>query len=254
MFIRKYSGVTLIELLLSLTISFVILDALFSIYITCKNNFSLQLHLAAIQENAQSAMQILKNDIESAGFIGCAHLSDNFPIRNHTSYLFDASNKLIGNEDSISIRHMDTRVSALTQPMQNFIRLKLTGTREYHIKEIMMISDCESADIFTIQSVQMLDKNLQLITAMQPLSKNYDANAEVSRLVFNTYFVKRTRRTSRDHQPIYALFIKNINGHSEEIAEDINSLHFNYSTTGITIHLTLSEAALTKDWYTYASY
>jgi hypothetical protein len=247
----KFSGVTLIELLISLTISFFILDALFSIYLTCKKNFSLQSHLSNIQENALTALQILKTDIEVAGFIGCARLGENFPLQNHTAYLFNANNRLVGTPHSMTVRHMHTRVSALAQPMQDFISLKLSGPRKYAAKQIMIISDCQSADIFSIQSARLLAKNLQLITASTPLSKSYDTNAEAAELVETTYFVNNTGRRSRDGQPIYALFMGNINAHTVEVVENINALNFDYTSQGIAIHLIAGEGALNKDWYTY---
>jgi type IV pilus assembly protein PilW len=248
----RYRGVTLIELLISLSISFFILDALFSLYISCKKNFTLQMHLTAIQEHAQTALQTLKTDIESAGFIGCARLSADFPMQNHTSYVFNPGNKLIVTAHNVCVRHMDIRGNTLGQPMHDFITLRITGPRKYSAKQIMLISDCQSADIFTIQSAYKLDKNLQLITASTPLSKNYDTDAQVAPLLINTYFVKSTGRTSPSGQPISALYMKNINAHTVEMVENISALNLNYSPQGTAIHLEAMSGSLSKGWYTYA--
>ncbi len=251
---RNYrcNGVTLIELLISLTISFFILNVLFSIYLTCKKNFSLQAQLAATQANAQIALQTLNTAIESAGFIGCARLTENFPLQNNTVYLFNSTNRLVGTVQSITVRHMQTKSGALTQAMQDFISLKIAGPRTYVAKQIMMIADCESADIFTVQSARTLAKDLQLITASTPLSKNYDSNANVAELVENTYVVKNTGRLSSEGLPIYALFERNINAHSVELVENINAINFDYTSQAIAIHITAGEGSINKDWYGYA--
>jgi Tfp pilus assembly protein PilW len=256
---RKYdSGVTLIELMISLVISFIILNILLEIYISAKKNFMFQSALATLQENALTALQTLKSDINAAGFTGCARLSAGFPLQNHTDYSYGPSNKLIIDNATMTTRHMDTLPDALQQDMLDSNTLHLTTSHLYIAGEPIIIADCQSAEVVTVKSQYLSAKNSQVVITTQPLTKFYGKNSEAGRLIINTYFVKMTNRKNRAKKPINALYFKNINNHTTEIAEGIDTLQYNLGPekNTLSIHLTVSSPdaiPLTKDWYAYAS-
>lgn len=61
---------SLVEILIVVAISFVVLAAIFKIFISAKENMVLQDNLARMQENARVAIQALQEDIRMAGFMG----------------------------------------------------------------------------------------------------------------------------------------------------------------------------------------
>lgn len=63
-------GMSLVEILIVVTISFVVLAAIFKIFVSAKENMVLQDNLARMQENARVAIQALQEDIRMAGFMG----------------------------------------------------------------------------------------------------------------------------------------------------------------------------------------
>lgn len=65
---NKQSGVTLVELMISLAISLIVLLAVTSLYVTSKRGYALQDTLARQQENGRFAVEILTQDLRMAGF------------------------------------------------------------------------------------------------------------------------------------------------------------------------------------------
>lgn len=63
-------GMSLVEILIVVAISFVVLAAIFKIFVSAKENMVLQDNLARMQENARVAIQALQEDIRMAGFMG----------------------------------------------------------------------------------------------------------------------------------------------------------------------------------------
>lgn len=64
---KSQSGVTMIELLVSLVIGLAILTALSRVFSSSKSTYSLQTRMAALQENGRFAMAFLQRDIRNAG-------------------------------------------------------------------------------------------------------------------------------------------------------------------------------------------
>jgi type IV pilus assembly protein PilW len=65
------AGVTLIEMMISLTIGLVIIAAVGYIYLASNANFKGQDALSRMQESARSAFEILGRDVRMAGLTGC---------------------------------------------------------------------------------------------------------------------------------------------------------------------------------------
>ncbi len=64
----KNSGFTLIEVLISMVIAGLLLQAMYSVYTSSYLTFRKQEHLADAQQNARTAIQMLTRDIVMAGY------------------------------------------------------------------------------------------------------------------------------------------------------------------------------------------
>lgn len=94
---KKYSGVTLVELMIAMAISFVVLLGVGSVYVTSKRSYTVQEEFARMHENANFAFQFLTQDIRQAGYAGCNPVINN--ILNTTAAnvdLFDFSSAVYG--------------------------------------------------------------------------------------------------------------------------------------------------------------
>ena len=71
-------GSILIELMLVMVIGLLLISFLLETYTTSKQSYALQSALSQLQDNAKTAIDILKSDIHKAGYIGCPYLSHDF--------------------------------------------------------------------------------------------------------------------------------------------------------------------------------
>ena len=72
-------GFTLVEMMVALVVGFLVLAGIGQIFIKTKRASVLQDELARMQENSRYAMQLLNNEIRSAGYLGCRHASNMDP-------------------------------------------------------------------------------------------------------------------------------------------------------------------------------
>lgn len=70
-FLPSMQGVTLIEMMISLTIGLLIIAGIGYAYLGSKQGFRVQDALSRMQEGARTAFEIMSNDIRMAGFNGC---------------------------------------------------------------------------------------------------------------------------------------------------------------------------------------
>lgn len=68
---RRQSGVTLIELLVTLVIGLVLMAGVVSIFVANRTTFNIQEELAHLQENGRFAIQMIERDLLASGFRGC---------------------------------------------------------------------------------------------------------------------------------------------------------------------------------------
>lgn len=79
-------GLSLVELLISMTLGLLLLSTLISIYLAVKQTYSMQDNLARMQENARLALRLISHDIRMAGYWGDAvqywnlHESTDMPL------------------------------------------------------------------------------------------------------------------------------------------------------------------------------
>jgi type IV pilus assembly protein PilW len=74
------SGVTLVELMISVTIGLLIIGALSYIYVGSRAAYRTNENLARVQETGRFALDWLMRDIRSAGFAGCVNLRAPDPV------------------------------------------------------------------------------------------------------------------------------------------------------------------------------
>lgn len=268
----------------SLALSIVILSSVLEIYLAAENNFRAQNTLMTLQENAQIVSQLLTQQIRMAGFIGCAKLTDGFPIQNKSSIKISANNKisnLITNDikpgtDGLMIWHASKKITALEESMHEPGSLYVYSGAKFSVKDYLIISDCKTAEIIKIKKIINLHNGVQKIIPTQSIGKLYSQYSTVNKLEQQSYFVSITGRVGEDHQPIYALYEKDNNDHKQELAEGVDDLKIRYTilengtlvehesntivnaenVIGVSLTLTFSTSslfALHKKWYTYVA-
>jgi len=183
-------GMTLIEVMISITISLILLAGVMQIFSSNKETYRVQDAMARIQEGGRFAVNFLTKDLRMAGYMGCNSINtqsappvnmadidgDNIadtvadftgdglqgweyselPVNiSATQSLTDVD--VVANTDIISIKRADDTGVRLTGNMATVnanVQLDaLTANGRFAADDILVISDCEKTDIFAANNV-----------------------------------------------------------------------------------------------------
>lgn len=295
----KYArGFSLVELMVALTIGLIILSAVSMLFVSSKKTYTTQDSLARLQENARFAMQFIVKDLRMAGYYGCIDDigpdTVNSTLSGSTDFFYNAQIPLEGVDnasgawypsgettlptdieagtDAIAIRKADAGSNLyLDQEMPNTSAVlktnatdpisgdSITITEILADGDILLISDCASADIFQITGLNDTDPHIVHNTgsgtpgnATKEFSKPYSPSDDKTRIMkFMTvqYYIA----TGTSGNP--ALFRKELNNTPVELVDGIESLQILYGkdTTGDRVpnrYLKAGDSGLqsTADW------
>jgi type IV pilus assembly protein PilW len=226
-------GFTLVELMVSMVIGLIVLAALAQIFATSRGAYHLEEGLARVQESGRFAMEFLANDIRMAGYAGCnsqlpaskinniaqpadsstqmypdgliAHKYTGSGTANLTDWTptlpsaFFGNNQVKPQSDVIIISRASTIDTNLTGNMTTAnanIQILKTSETASEIKDgdILILADCQSADIFRANNVS---QGATITTIAHPnsvnstnfLSKPYLSDAQLMKLINRAYFI-----------------------------------------------------------------
>ncbi len=263
---KSATGVTLIELMLALSLSVLILGMIIETYVAANATHEAQTALNAIQENARSASEFLSTHIRAAGFIGCARLTDEYPFTHHleinlprpVSHYQDKEMKT--GTDAIAVWHAGNASVLLMKTMKEKNILYVSTGFDLAADDWLIISDCKTTETFAIKTVSVLQNGWKKIISAVPLEKLYEKNAEINQFEIDNFFISDTGRETKNHQPVYALYVRMNGGRKMELAEGVDDMQARFSagikTHGAAIVLRLSSVthfSLHKNWYLYAA-
>ncbi|HLB42191.1 MAG TPA: prepilin-type N-terminal cleavage/methylation domain-containing protein [Gammaproteobacteria bacterium] len=266
------AGFTLIELIITMSLGLLLTGLFFTTYIANQKSDQLQTTINQIQNNANNAINLLNTEIHRTGYIGCANLTNDFPIISYQDYSIKPSNKLIGNKNELTIRHMDDSNTILQNTQKNKSVLYTSKEIEFAVNDILIISNCKKAEIFQVASV-FITKDYQKITSTHPLQEEYQSYAEIGRLVINRYFIAKTNRINPNGSSVFALYVEDIFHRKFELVDGINHMNIMYTlkkngrlidasapavhdwskVLGVHINLTIFSPPITKHWYSYVA-
>ncbi|WP_322277468.1 PilW family protein, partial [Methylicorpusculum sp.] len=189
----KQSGMTLVEIMISLLIGAILLGGVLQIFLSTKQTYRMQEGLSRLQENARFAMEFLTNDIRMAGYFGCLSqvTSITNTLNNPTSYLINFAIPIQGSEwltasstwsptvdtsiisplpgsDVITIRSASPQgVTVTSHPAGNNDQgsgsadLKLSSNLDPGIQncDILVVSDCMRIAIFQVTNFNSANNN-----------------------------------------------------------------------------------------------
>ncbi len=203
----KQAGVTLIELMIASVIGLVILAGAVTIFSSNNSSSSMSSGMARLQDSGRVALDILSNSIRMAGYQGCKSDSKNPPVVLATiapdidlpgtaiwGSQFSSSGwaparlpklaKASPREDTdiLYIQHGSGRTTTLAAAMtSNTDSLQLaTNPDRLAAGDLVMVSDCQDADIFRATTVTNNDS-----TGVATIAHATSANSQGS---LNTVF------------------------------------------------------------------
>ncbi len=253
-------GFSLAELMIAITIGLIILVAVSAVFVSSKRTHSTQDRLARLQENARFAIHYLTRDLRMAGYTGC--MSDGTNVNNTLnagSFVYNPSAALEGLEaaagnwypssattlptgiksgtDALVVRRGDPSLSiSISKSMPNeSAELNVSSVTGLVDGDIIMVSDCASADVMQITSVQTASLKLQhnagsTVTpgnSTQKLGKQYGTSAKVMKFTANLYYVKDKTDPNDATKTIPSLYMQQ-NGTESELVEGVEDLQITY--------------------------
>jgi len=173
----KQRGVSLVELMVSVTIGLILLAGVLSIFLSSKVTYFANEKTARLQENGRVALDLIQHDIRSAGYLGCSRIAGwNSTLNNTTSLLWNYEFPVQGFEASggawapalaagtlnpAPLPGSDVLVTRAIQRDGTSWRLQLnnagvTGnprvlsTTAIPVGQIMLITNCVASSVFQV--------------------------------------------------------------------------------------------------------
>lgn len=230
---RRAKGLSLIEMMLALVVSLFLIAGILQIYAGSKQSYRLQEGQSRIQENARYVIEFLERDLRVAGYLGCvSNITPNVVANPPVN--ISLINAVTGYESTGSnwSPTLPTSLSSMSSPDHvikgtDVITIDFAESCGGNLKgnmaadnaniqivfpnacdlvasscsggtctgEVMLISDCQAADLFRASSVSngtitQTVAHANNVNTGNRLSKAYQEDAEVYKLRSYTYFVR----------------------------------------------------------------
>jgi len=259
------SGLSLVELMIAVTISLVLMAGIMQIFLSSKQTYRTQDAASRLQENSRFAMRFLSQHIRMAGYSGCssAALVPNNIVDLDGDGTPDpvsdfAGDGLAGYEYGdlpVALTSTNTLTAAEVMPNSDVIvilkgsttNVQLTGNMSadnaniqiaaasqaaagFTANDILFVSDCEAADVFSINNVSTSGTKTTMAHSSAnntgpKLSKAYGKDATVMKLEKIVYYVGPN---AYGIPTLFRRYMEGANMITEELVEGIESLQFQY--------------------------
>ncbi len=246
---RSQQGYSIVELMVASVVGLIILSGAVTVFTGNKASQEMSSGMARIQESGRVALDILSNDIRLTGYQGCTNgtiapevlatlkPTINLPMDALWGGEYDGSDwapaehtdlSNIGitpkaNTDVIYVQHGSGRTTLLSTSMSSLSGPISLATNPDQLEEgdLVMISDCSTADIFRASSVEETSSAVTVGFAagtdntQSTLNRDYQVatgglmnnELRVMRFESNAYFVADSQRNDNNGNDIFSLFV-----------------------------------------------
>jgi hypothetical protein len=211
-------GQTFLELLISFILVSMLAGMLMSAYVASQRGMGLQNEMAALIDKHLRLYSILRHQIQSAGFIGCGKLSDDFPIIPYQHYQLTFENSVQIQPNEMRVRYVGQPANRLIQQFSDTKTVVTSRDKQMKSGDIVIMSDCHFAEITEVKQVQV-KKNSQVITLISPLKHHYDENAQLALLMINRIFLEEKQA---------ALYLETLQHKKTMLVEGVEKIEFRY--------------------------
>ena len=243
-------GHTLLELMLALALGLFMLTASLSFYQSAQNTQKVQKVMATAKENAKFALDLIKADIQMAGFYGCiTPMADsrvistlNTPDAFKWNFLHavtangntdpSLANADLYQGDVLTLRYADRQAFNIAEHPNSTDPLTTTLENNLRRYDYALVSDCVSGSIFQKTNSTTGSLTIQHSTADVPnkyagnstddLETTYSTQATVRRLYSISYYI--AKKTGR----IPALYRKDGARRAEEVISGIADMRLRF--------------------------
>lgn len=282
------AGFSLVELMVAITIGFIVIGAVGYLYIGSRGAFRTTDNMSRMQETARYAMDTLTRDIRMAGYRGCASGSGTFNNTLNNSALnaynfgqplagYDAQGtgwspalptgtggldtlNILPGTDALVLRSVTGMGAYVTQvPGNTSADLKVTTPNDLAVGDIAMVTDCTNATVFQITgptgccttATGNVVHNTGIGTpgnVTQDLGHNF-LNGEIAKMQSKTYFI-RTGASGRPALWVYDNFLATSGSNPVELADGVQDMQIQYGvdTSGDGVIDSYATAGAVTNW------
>lgn len=253
-------GVSLVELLISLTLGALLVSFVFTAFWEAKQSYQQIRERVRLHINGQLAVAVLRSQIQQAGFIGCNHLSQIHVCAQVASCEITEATKLQGyqgtstgwqpplpfpskyvkpNTDALIIRYAEQPVSILEHQGQ---WVELADKVDWSKDSVLLISDCQKAELATVERISGQGRYIEFTT--KPRNR-YFKHAMLMHYNRNTFYIGDTQRRNGQQQILWGLYYYSIQGIFEELIPGVEDLKVYFLQAG---HQHYQPASAVSDW------
>lgn len=255
---KTISGMSLIEYLVAMTLGSLVLGGLIEIMISNKLTLRTQEAMARMQENGRYADYMLSRQIRMAGYQGCASLASltpNILVASPPEGLAFTSGDVINGYEAVgegvwlpalpaSIAGnvvSDTDVIVIRKASElsdnseanmasSSDDIDVTGDVDIVVGDVMLVTDCESVDIFEVTSIGdgTVLGHASPANTDTTLSKAYVSGAYVSAFESFTYYLRDSGEQINDGTAINVLVQRDLFGNEIEIIDGVEDMQLQY--------------------------
>lgn len=246
------TGFSIVEFSVATTIALIIMAAVTQVYLSSRTTYGVQEGLSRVQENGRFAIDFISRDVRMAGYTGCTDESTKIkedvggalveygPGKFLRGYAYKGTGGIALNDwaptlpaslfadgdvlaynDVIVIRRASEEGIQVATPAMTTTSsaLHVAAGNDFAQGDIVLVSDCLSADIFQISNANP-DTSGSLVhntgAAVAPgnttgdLSKAYRTDAEAFRFITRAYYIGAGTSTDRNGAAVPALYRKEL--------------------------------------------
>lgn len=198
---RRQSGLTLVEVLVALVVGLILTAGAVQIFASSREGFRTNDAVARIQESGRIGLELLARDIRGAAFWGCSRdVNVNSTLNSGGGVDFtgpgiegtegSGGGGGAGGSDTVTIRGATTNRALQLQQAMPTTSAALVVNQDNDVQEgeILMVTDCVSADVFQVTNTQ--NNNASIVhnsgstppspgNSTQNLSRSYNQSATV---------------------------------------------------------------------------
>ena len=232
-------GVSLVELMIAMVLGLVVMGAAFAVFMSNQSTFRASEGLNRIQENARVAFELMARDIRSAGGSACSNASMIEAVDDEGAVIQEAldfrGSPVDGDGSVLTVRSGDDSAYRVVDSTPSSVKLDpdqiADASEAFSAGDLLLL--CNARKTFVVAAIDVDGNEV----TFDPLPGGYDpANDEfapptavvLARYRDVTWSVKGNSRGGD------SLFVTRSGGDDEEVAEDVQSLAFEYldATTG----------------------
>lgn len=247
---KNIKAFSLLEILIAIALGSFITLGLAEIYFSHHKNYQYQKSIMQATQNGMMASSLIETILAQTGYVGCSSLDD-IHISNHINSDDEISAVKILNKNDLQasfsntplsdsrllqLSFMSSQINDVLQDMTSNHYMTVSDALPFDKGDVVMISNCTKADIFTIDDVYIKDSQQIIYTdADVGIYKRGDIISQWRQPIL---YVANTERHDNLGNLIPALYWHQLNGSDDELVEGISHFYVTIKNKKITIHLT----------------